>query len=114
VHPGSVIELQDIAHIKTPAQSWGYAAQFPLLNHSLKAPLWVLVHANVTGAPIGVGILNQEGDDFVARTSLNPGERTATLRVPRSASMGDLIVQSWNQGGPAQVAIESITVMAVR
>lgn len=104
----SSVELP--SSIVTPAQPWSYAAQFPLQIQDLKGPLWIHIRANVHGGPIGIGILSQDGSDFLSRAVVAAGETTVSLRVSEPGESGDLVIESWEQGVPADVRVDAITV----
>ena len=112
--PGSHSKLQESfpVDVRTPAEPWAYGAQFPLKTRGLKGPLWVCVEATIRSGPVGIGILKQDGSDFLARTAVQtPGEIMVTLRVPISESIGDLVIQSWDKDVSGDLRIESITVI---
>jgi hypothetical protein len=58
-----------------------------------------------------LGILNQQGSDFLSRTVIAAGDGTVYLRLPEPRESGDLTIQSWEQGVPADVRIDAITVL---
>lgn len=101
--------------ITTPAEPWGYAAKFQPREENRRGPLWIRVRVDVRSGPVGIGILNRQGDDFLSRKSiLAPGTVTIDLRVPYPELVGDLVVQSWEEGEPANVTIDAITVLTPR
>jgi hypothetical protein len=115
VSPGSKSKLQEAfpAGVSTPAVAWGYGAQFPLQIQDLKGPLWIRVRASVQRGAVGIGVLNREGSDFLARTSVpaGSGDNTITLQVSKPEQIGDLVIQTWDQGKPSEVRIDDITVI---
>jgi hypothetical protein len=101
-----------IAKFQTPAQPWAYGAQFPLLSRKLRGPLWVRIRTSVQGGPVGFGILNQDGDDFLSRVSVAASsDTTVTLHVPSPQQIGKLVVQSWENGGCSDVTVQTITIL---
>lgn len=93
--PGSNWKLQETfpANVSTPARPWGYGAQFPLRTHGLTGPVWIRVRADVSGGPIGIGVLDQDGRDFLSRTSLAASnDATVTLAVMKAEEIGDLVI----------------------
>lgn len=115
--PGSNAKLLGAlpAKVSTPAQPWAYGAQFPLRKKDLTGPLLIRVRADVRSGPIGVGILNRDGNDFLSRTLVAAaGDATVTLRVAKSVQIGDLVIQSWADGLPGDTTVVSITVLTPR
>jgi hypothetical protein len=100
------------ADVSTPAQPWAYGAKFPLRTPNLKGPLWIRIRASVRGGPVGFGILNQDGSDFLSRTSVvASSDTTVTLHVPNPQQIGELVIQSWENGEAGDVAVDAITVL---
>jgi hypothetical protein len=97
--------------IITPTGPWWYATQFPLQIRDLKGPLWIRIHADVHGGPIGIGILNHDGSAFVTRAMVTADDTMVYLRVPEPRESGNLVIQSWAQGVPAEVRVDAITVL---
>ncbi len=100
------------SRIVTPAQSWAYGAQFQLQIQDLKGPLWIRIQADVHGGPIGIGILNQQGSEFIARSPVfASGRTTVTLPVPKPQQAGDLVIETWAEGKPGDVTVDAVTVL---
>jgi hypothetical protein len=115
--PGTDSKVQDAfpVHVRTPAQPFANGAQFSPRVDDLVGPLWIRIRADVQSWPIGIGILNHRGDKFLLRTSVyTPGVATIDLRVIYPQLVGNLVVQSWDQGKPADVIINAITAFKFR
>jgi glycosyltransferase involved in cell wall biosynthesis len=115
--PGANLNLQNTfpVQVTTPAQPWTYAVLFAPQMKDLKGPLVVRVRVSVHGGPIGIGILNRQGSDFVSRTSVVASDdTTVTLRLPKAQPIGDLVIQTWEEGNPADVRVDAITVLGPR
>lgn len=115
--PGANLNLQNTfpVRVRTPAQPWTYAVLFPPQMKDLKGPLLIRVRISVHGGPIGIGILNRQGSDFVFRTSVVASDdTTVTLRLPKAQPIGDLVIQTWEEGAPADVRVDAITVLGPR
>ncbi|MGH9697194.1 MAG: hypothetical protein ACRD5Z_23830 [Bryobacteraceae bacterium] len=98
--------------VSTPAKPWAYGAQFPLRMQDLKGPLSIRIRADVHGGPIGIGVLNQKGDDFLSRTPVvASGDTTVTLDVLKPQQIGDLVIQTWDEGNPGAVRVDAIAVI---
>jgi hypothetical protein len=103
------------SRIVTPPQRFGYGTQIPLQTQDLEGPLWIRIQASVHAGPFGIGILNQDGSDFLCRTSVSDiGDTIVSLLVPKSRQLGDLVIQSWSAGKAADVTINGITVLKPR
>ena len=115
VAPGSNAKLRETlpAELTTPAKPWAYGAVFPL-HRELTAPAWVRVEADVRSGPIGIGVLNRQGNDFLARSSVGAGETTVTLCVTKPEQLGDLVIQSWAEGKVGDIRVDKITVLVPR
>ena len=110
-------KLQDdfLAEVNTPAHPWAYGARFPLQEPNLEGPLLVRVRAFVQRGPVGIGILNQDGSDFLSRVPvLTSGDATVMLSVPNPRQIGDLVIESWDRGKPGELRVETITVLKPR
>ena len=98
--------------VSTPAQPWAYGAEFPLRTRDLKGPLLISIRASVKAGPIGVGILNPGGTDFLSRVPVVAlGDTTVMLSVAMPQQIGDLVIQSWDRGKPGEVTVDTITVL---
>ncbi len=103
------------SRIVTPPQPYAYGAQFPLQIQDLKGPLWIRVQASVDNGPFAIGILNRDGSDFLCRTVVAAsGDTAVNLLVPKSRLLGDLVIQSWDEGKPTVVTIDTITALKPR
>jgi glycosyltransferase involved in cell wall biosynthesis len=115
--PEAKLDLQNTfpVRVTTPAQPWTYAVLFPPQMKDLKGPLLIRVRVSVNGGPIGIGILNRQGSDFVCRTSVVASDdTTVTLRLPKAQPIGDLVIQTCEEGNPAAVRVDAITVLGPR
>jgi hypothetical protein len=73
------------------------------------------VRTDVRRGPIGVGILNRDGNDFLYRILVAASDGAmVTLRVAKSVQIGDLVIQSWTDGAPGDATVKSITVLTPR
>jgi hypothetical protein len=100
------------AGVRTPAQPWAYGARFPLQRSDVEGPLFIRIRASVQGGPVGIGILNQDGSDFLSRISVVASEdTTVNLSVPKAELLGDLVIQSWDRGRSGDVTVNGITVL---
>jgi hypothetical protein len=117
---GPIVSPQPFAtglpsRIVTPPQPWAYGLQIPLTVQDLQGPLWIRIRIKVSSGPVGVGILNHEGSEFLSRIPVSAGGETAVmLGVPKIQQIGDLVIQSWEQGYAADVTIGEITVLKLR
>jgi hypothetical protein len=99
--------------VETPAQPWAYGAQFLPTAHDLTGPVWIRVHAKVSAGPIGIGVLNVDGSDFLSRVSIaRQGDSTVTLPVAKGEQIGSLVVQTWDKPTAGNVVVEAITVLS--
>ena len=115
--PGTNSKVQDTlpVRIRTPSQPFTNGVQFSPHVDALAGPLWIRVRADVHSGPIGIGILNHRGDEFLLRTAVSTsGVATIDLRLIYRRLVGNLVVQSWDQGKPADVTINAINVLKFR
>ena len=59
-----------------PAQAWAYGAVFQLRDNALEGPFVVRISANVTDAPVAIGVLNVDGSSF-SRSRYRPAVGTS-------------------------------------
>ena len=101
--------------VRTPAQPWEYGARFQPAREKLEGPLWIRVRADVRNGPVGVGILNRVATNFISRRLVtDPGPVTIDFHIVDPELAGDLVVESWDKGKPADVTISDITVLRPR
>jgi hypothetical protein len=119
--PADAVEVRDVfgpadalpKAVETPAQPWAYGAQFLPTAHDLAGPVWVRVHVKVSAGPIGIGVLNIDGTDFLSRVSIvRQGDNRVTLPVAKGEQIGSLVVQTWDTPTPGNVIVKAITVLS--
>ena len=99
--------------VRTPDQPWAYGAEFQRFKR-VKGPVWIRVRADVRSGPVGIGILDQQGGDFISRELVTQqGAVTVDLYVVRPEISGYLVIQSWNSGKSADITINDITVLTL-
>jgi hypothetical protein len=76
-----------------------YIGRMPLDAECVRGGGWVAADIRVTHGTIGVGVLNQKGDDFLAQSSAAIGNTTQTisLRLDSFAATGDLVLRNWDE-----------------
>ena len=112
--PGSSANGKDWfpVQVNTPSQPWAYGARFQPVREKLQGSLWIRIRADVHSGSVGIGILNQRGDDFISRRSVTQlGSVIVDLYVVHPELVGDLIIQSWDKAMAADVTINDITVV---
>jgi hypothetical protein len=118
--PSGAVEVRDVFDpadalprmVETPAQPWAYGAQFKTTAHDLAGPVWIRVDVKVSAGPIGIGVLNVDGSDFLSRVPIvQQGDSTVTLSVAKGEQIGSLIVQTWDKPTAGNVVVEGIAVL---
>jgi hypothetical protein len=97
----------------TPAQPWSYAATFALRERELRGPFAVRLALRVTGAPVGVGLLNADASDYEDRAIIVPADTAAEVRldIENPVTSAGLVVQTAGAGGPATVEIAALDLL---
>jgi len=99
--------------IRTPPQPWAYGAELVNTAPDLKGPLWIDVEVRVSGGPVGIGVLNAAKTDFSVRRQVDAHRQPqhVTLFVPDNVPLGNLVVESWEEGTAAVVELEKLDVV---
>jgi hypothetical protein len=116
-HGGTVTATGD-GHvvIVTPPQPWAYAAsmRLPARARAGGTSGAVRIRAELlTGGPVGVGVLVADGKSFMDRGLVTASSRPVELflNLPRLASAGELVVETWDQAASGTVRVESATLI---
>ncbi len=97
--------------VETTAERWRIAATIPWCV--LDAPAagsrrWLHLRVRVSGGPVGIGLLADDGTTFTVRRAVAPSEDDAELWLPTEDAAGRLVVQTWDAPVAAAVRIVSI------
>jgi len=103
--------------LKTEPLPWQYAALLPLaaaqwaVDKSRAAV--VRVRLRLHSGSVGVGVLNEERTEFVARQQLQPTAEAVdvTLPVHRLDAVSDLVFQNWDQPIAGLIEIKRVEVL---
>ena len=78
--------------------AWAYIGRMSLDAGCIEGGGWIAVDLSVTKGMVGVGVLDQAGDDFLVQRSATTGNGTQTvfLRLDSFAAAGDLILRNWD------------------
>jgi hypothetical protein len=98
--------------VTTPAQPWAFGKILPVGPADLTGPLWIVIHARVVKGPVGIGVLDRAGRDFLYRTSVTASPQRVKISLPVGllAHAGDIVIQSWARGSSAQLQIDDVEV----
>lgn len=100
------------ARVKTSQQPHAYGAILPLTDLPAQGELLLRIRAEVEQGPVGLGVLTKDASNFIDRTSVvDPRSVEVFLKVPDSANVSSLVLQTWDRGGPAKVTIKERTTM---
>ena len=119
LNDGKTIQQAGAVVIVTPAAQWAYGAQAEFAQAEFEsvgndhAPKIVRVRLNVYSGALGVGWLQEDGKDWVIRTSASmPTTEEVALVIPAEKVGGRLVFDNWTEGGrPAVGIVHEISVM---
>ena len=98
IHPDTRRTSDEPLRLVTSSTPWAYAVSVPLAvpEGRTAGTLRVAVSLAVSAGRLGVGILNEAGDAFVAERFVGPsdGEATIALRVHNPARLGLLVIRN--------------------
>jgi hypothetical protein len=101
--------------VQTVASKWDYAlvlAWTPAAHIPPEADRSLRLRVQVDAAPVGIGLLNADRTTFVESQRLLPGIESQTVFLPvRGASIGPLVVHTWDVPEPAQVRIDALSMV---
>ncbi len=101
-------------HVQTPPQPWAYGVELALdIPRGCKGSGLICLQAQVTGGPVGVGVLNLAETDFLFRVPLYESEQVQLVHLPVEdlGAVGRLVVQNWEMEGGGAVRIAEIEVI---
>jgi hypothetical protein len=103
------------AAIHTAPEPWAYGAVLSLPKPSREAPDYALaVELLVREGKVGVGLLNQEENDFLFREPLrtHPDAKTILIPIRAISDVGRLVIQNWETHGRSMADLISIRLLA--
>jgi hypothetical protein len=110
-----VADLRKDFRVATSAQPWAYAAQLASASSGRVGPGFFRIECQVSSGPIGVGVLNPAGTDFLIRTPLRASSELQTVFLPVDdiGRMGRFVVQNWDMPGAHAVHLRSVSLWTV-
>jgi hypothetical protein len=103
--------------VETAPEPWSYSAEFSLgVPEGGERPGFVRVEIQVTRGPVGIGVVNRAGTEFLFRVPLREsGEpQTVDLPVPDFRQMGRVAIQNWDTPGVHSASIRSLAAWGLR
>ena len=98
--------------VETAPEPWAYSAEFSMdIPAGREGPGFVRVEVLVTRGPIGIGVLNPAGTDFLFRVPVQESEepQSVDIPVPDFRQMGRLVIQNWDTRGSHSARVRSVT-----
>ncbi len=90
--------------VETSPTPWFYAAVFPIPDGIRQLhggdPAVIRVNLDVSGNPLGVGVLNAHRTSFLSRVAVRPSPAVSEvmLSVPKLAEASEIVIETWNSG----------------
>jgi phosphoglycerol transferase len=114
IRPGCTVVNPETGEclVETAPEPWAYSAEFSVdIPAGREGPGFVRVEVLVTRGPIGIGVLNPAGTDFLSRVPVQESEepQSVDLLVPDFRQMGRLVIQNWDTPGVHSARIGSLT-----
>ena len=114
IHPGCTVVNPKTGEsvMETAPKPWAYSAEFSVdIPATREGPGFVRVEVLVTSGPIGIGVLNLAGTDFLFRVPVRESEepQSVDLLVPDFRQMGRLVIQNWDTHGTHSARLRSVT-----
>jgi hypothetical protein len=103
--------------VETAPEPWAYAAEFSLgVPPACEGPGFIRVEVQVDRGPVGIGLLNPAGSDFLCRVPVTESAEAQSLEFPVSEfrQMGRLVVQNWDAPGVHSATIRSLAAWGLR
>jgi hypothetical protein len=94
--------------------AWDYIGRMPLEVGCIEGGGWLAADINVTHGTVGLAVLNQKGDDFLASAAAASEDEAQTvfLRLDSFASAADLVLQNWDENSYAEGTLKSVRIAA--
>jgi len=104
------------ATVVTGAQAWAFASGWtwrPAADVPRDADAWLRVRLRVDEGSVGIGLLADNGTDFLVRRALSPRPAVVETLLPVAdlSHPGRLVVQTWAAPVSARVRIEDLTLV---
>lgn len=114
IHPGCTVVNPKTGEsvVETAPEPWSYSAELSIdMPADREGPGFVRVEVLITRGPIGIGVLNPTGTDFLFRGPVQESEEPQSVNVPVSdfRQMGRLVIQNWDTRGVHSARIRCIT-----
>jgi hypothetical protein len=103
--------------VETAPEPWAYSAEFSLgVPAAREGPGFVRVEIRVARGPVGIGLLNPGGTEFLCRVPVREsGEpQTLDLHVSGFRQIGRVVIQNWDTPGVHSASIRSLTAWGLR
>ena len=98
--------------VDTAPEPWAYSAEFSIdIPAGREGPGFVRLEVLVASGPIGIGVLNPAGTDFLLRVPVKESEEPQSIHLPVAdfRQMGRLVIQNWDTPGVHSARIGSLT-----
>ena len=101
--------------VATSSTIWAFAARLPIKPQLLEAEAtggYVRLTVQVENGAVGVGLLSQNGRDFVSRQPViaADGELEIFLKFTDLSDVDSIVIQTWDRPIAAQVIVSGVTV----
>jgi FkbM family methyltransferase len=111
-HNGSMCRLDGaVLSLRTPTEVWSYAMEIPR-NAPIPEAAYLIVRAkmNVSRGALGVGILKEDGSDFIKEVQVASDDdwQEVAIEIPRQMSIGSLMFRNVAFSGPSEAMIEML------
>jgi phosphoglycerol transferase len=103
--------------VETAPEPWAYAAEFSLdVPAACQGPGLIRVEMRVDRGPIGIGVLNPAGSDFLCRVPIQESAepQSLDLLVSDFRQVGRVVIQNWDTPGVHSASIRSLTTWGLR
>jgi len=114
IRPGCRVVNADTGEcaIETAPQPWAYSAEFVLgVPATRQGAGFIRLEIQVASGPVGLGLLNPAGTDFLYRTPLRESAEVQYIEVAVDcwSQVGWVVIQNWDTPGKHQASIRSLT-----
>ncbi len=103
--------------IETAPEAWAYASEFSLgIPAARHGPGLIRLDIRVDRGPVGIGVLNPAGSEFLWRAPVAESGGTQSIEIPVAdlRNVGLLVVQNWDTPGVHSASIHSIAAWGLR
>jgi len=107
--------LGEILRFTTAKDCWSYSVEFPRSGNLPKAPyLLVPVQIKIHRGSVGIGVLRDNGNDFVEEVQVPPDDtwHDVTLTVSHDLAIGSLMVRNTSYSGSSEGVIKLLPTQA--